>query len=190
MLGFDELRCFAVDLRDGINQVGGVQLVAACIALIAARAGRATDWAGAFNVAVRKGAPRRRANSAQGCLLHHVAVGVQRREKLLDDGVVVARRRPGKEVIGKTKSGQVFNDLLVVCIGKLLHTDAFFFRLNQERSSVLISAGDHEYVAPTHSLVTGKNVGGNTEAGDVSNVAGPIGIGPGDRRKYGCRHTV
>src|SRR5699024_11601096 len=53
--GLDELRGLAVHAGDGIDQVRGVQLVAAGVGLITARAGRAADRAGPLDVAVGQG---------------------------------------------------------------------------------------------------------------------------------------
>ena len=55
--------------------------------------------AGALDIAVRQGAPRRGRDRALGRLLEHVAVVVQAAEELLDDGVVVPRGRAGEEVV-------------------------------------------------------------------------------------------
>ena len=72
VLGLDELRRLAVDLRPRVDQVGRVELVAAVVALVAARVGVPADRAGALDVAVRAGCGRstarsRRTSSARPC---------------------------------------------------------------------------------------------------------------------------
>src|SRR5699024_1513321 len=51
VLGLHEFGSFAIDLGYGIDQVNGIKLVAAVIALITACAIRVADWAFAFDVA-------------------------------------------------------------------------------------------------------------------------------------------
>ena len=58
MLGLDELRRLAVDPAARVDQVGGVELVAAVVALVAAGAVVPADRAGALDVAVGQGAAR------------------------------------------------------------------------------------------------------------------------------------
>ena len=76
VLGLDELRRLAVDLRPRVDQVGRVELVAAVVALVAARVAVPADRAGALDVAVRQGAAGRRRDRAERRLLDHVAVAV------------------------------------------------------------------------------------------------------------------
>ena len=57
MLGLAQLGRGAVDLGARVDQLGGVQQVAAVIALVAAGVGVAADVAGAFHVAVGQEAP-------------------------------------------------------------------------------------------------------------------------------------
>ena len=89
-----------------VDQVGRVELVAAVVALVAARLVVAADRAGALDVAVGQGAPGRRADRALRRLLDHVAVAVDGREHLLHDGVVVAGRGAGEEVVGQAEGAR------------------------------------------------------------------------------------
>ena len=45
---------------------------------------------------------------------------------------------------------------------------------------MLVGAGDHEHVVPGHPHVAAEDVGGHTETGDVADVAGAVGVRPGD----------
>ena len=63
VLGLDELRRLAVDPAARVDQVDGVELVAAVVALVAAGAVVAADRAGALDVAVGQGAARSTARS-------------------------------------------------------------------------------------------------------------------------------
>ena len=101
MLGFHKLRCFAVDFRHGVDQVGGIQLVAAVVALIAARAVGTANRAGAFNVAVRQGTTRGWRDSTHGCFFDHVAVVVQTTEQFLHHCVVVTGGGSSEQIVGQ-----------------------------------------------------------------------------------------
>ncbi len=64
VLGLDELRHLAIDPGPRVDQFGGVELVAAVVALVATGAVITADRAGALNVAIRQRAPGRRADRA------------------------------------------------------------------------------------------------------------------------------
>ena len=124
VLGLDELRHLAVDPRARVHQVGRVELVAAVVALVAARARVVADRAGALDVAVGQGATGRRADRAVRRLLDEVAVVVDAGEQLLHDGGVVAGRRTGVEVVGDAERDEVLGDDPVVLVGELLRGHA------------------------------------------------------------------
>ena len=124
VLGLDELRRLAVDLAARVDQVGRVELVAAVVALVAARVGVPADRAGALDVAVGQRAAGRRADGALRRPLDHVAVAVDGREQLLDDAVVVAGRGAGEEVVGQAEVDEVLHDHGVVLVREVLGADA------------------------------------------------------------------
>ena|SRR5690625_753416 len=104
MLSFYKLWSFAVNLRNWVDQVNWVELVTAVIALVAAGTISVANRAFALDVAVRQCA----ASRWRDCTLHgffnHVAVVVQALEKLLGNGVMVARCGAGKHVIGQAQT--------------------------------------------------------------------------------------
>ena len=183
VLGLDELGRLAVDLAARVDQLVGVELVAAVVALVAARLGEGADGAGALDVAVGQGAARRRADRAARRLLDHVAVGVDLTEHLLHDGVVVARRRAGEEVVGQAEVGEVLGDDGVVLVDELLRRQALLLGEDEDRRAVLVGARDHEDVVPGHPHVPAEDVGGHTETGHVADVARAVGVRPGDGRQ-------
>ena len=180
MLGLDELRHLAVDPRARVDQVGRVELVAAVVALVAARARVAADRAGALDVAVGQGATGRRADRAVRRLLDEVAVVVDAGEQLLHDGVVVAGRRTGVEVVGEPEGDEVLGDEPVVLVGELLRRHAGLVGGDQDRGAVLVGAGDHQHVVARHPHVAAEHVGGHAETGHVADVARAVGVRPGD----------
>ena len=188
VLGFHKLRCFAVDFRHWVNQVGGIQLVAAVVALIAARAVGTANRAGAFNVAVRQGATRGWRDSAHGCFFDHVAVVVQTTEQFLHHRVVVAGGGSSEQIVGQAQPCEVVHDLAVVAVCQFLHGHAFFFGLHQQRGPMLVRAGHHQDIRAGHSLVTGENIGGHAEPRHMSNVTGTVGVGPGNSSEHRLCH--
>src|SRR5699024_9666833 len=119
-----------------------------------------------------------------GGLLQHVAVLIEPAEQLLHDRVVVAGGGAGEKIVGQAQAHEVLDDDAVVAVGELADRGVFLIRLHQQRGAVLVRAGDHQHVVADHSLITGKNVGRDAEAGDVADVAGAVGIGPGNRGEY------
>src|SRR6202034_941726 len=83
VLLLDEQRGLAVDPRRRVDQVGRVQLVAAVVALVAARVRVAADRAGALDIAVRQRAAGGRGDRAERRLREDVPVAQQRAEYLL-----------------------------------------------------------------------------------------------------------
>ena len=180
VLRLDELRHLAVDPRVRLDEVGGVELVAAVVALVAPGLAVAADRAGSLDVAVRQGAAGRRADRAARRLLDHVAVAPVAGEQLLRDGVVVERRRAGEEVVGQAEVREVLGDDAVVAVGQLARADALPVGLDEDRRPVLVGPADHEHVVAGHPHVPAEHVGRHAEPGHVADVARPVGVRPGD----------
>src|SRR5699024_12405411 len=106
----------------------------------------------------------------------------------LHDVVVVAGGGAGDRVVAQPERDQVLDDQPVVAVGELLGGDVLGVRGDQDRCAVLVGAGDHEHVVPGHAHVTGEDVGGHAETGDVADVAGTVGVRPGDRGQD-CAHS-
>ena len=163
-----------------VDELGGVHLVAAVVALVAARPLGPADRAGALNVAVGQGAAGRGGDGGAGDLLDHVAVVAHGREHVLDDTVVVAGGRAGEEVVGQPEGHQILDDEPVVLVGQLASAHAGGVCCDQDRRAVLVGAGHHENVVPGHAHVPGEDIGGDTESRDVANMTGAVGVGPRD----------
>ena len=186
MLGLDELRHLAVDLAPRVDQVGGVELVAAVVALVAAGLGVAADGARAFDVAVRERPAGRRRDRALRRPLDHVAVAVHGAEHLLHDRVVVDGRGAGEQVVGQPEGVQVLHDHPVVRVRELARSDAGLVGGDQDRGAVLVGARHHEDVVPDHPHVAAEHVGGHAETGHVADVAWTVGVRPGDGGQDSC----
>ena len=181
VLGLHEDRLLAVDLRPGVDQVGGIELVAAVVALVAAGAREPADRARSLDVAVGQRPAGRRRDRAHGRALEDVAVVVQALEDLLGDRVVVPRGGPGEQVVGHVQAEQVLGDHPVVAVGQLPGGHALGVGLDLDRRAVLVGAADHQHLVARHPLVPAEHVGGQPEPGDVPDVAGPVGVRPGGR---------
>ena len=180
MLRLDELRRLTVDLGTRIDEIRRVELVAAVVALIAARLRVLADRARALDVPIRQGSPRRRADGARRRLLDHVPVLVQREEQLLHHLVVVRRRRAREQVVAEAEADEVVDDDARVLVRELLRRLARLLRHDDDRRAVLVGARDHEHVMTRHAHVPAVDVGGHTETGDVPDVAGAVGVRPGN----------
>src|SRR5690606_41102884 len=132
----------------------GVQLVAAVVALVTARAVVAADRAGAFDVAVGQRASGGRTDRAARGLRDDVTVAVHGQELYLHHVRVVAGRGPGVQVVGDAEALQVVDDDAVVLVRGLFRREAFLLRLHQDRRAVLVGAGDHQHPIARHSLVS------------------------------------
>ncbi len=106
VLGLDELRHLAVDLRPRVDQLLRVELVAAVVALVATRVGVPADRAGAFDVAVGQRPAGGRGDRPERGLTDDVAVVVQAGEQFLGRRVVVARGGPGEQVVRQAEAGR------------------------------------------------------------------------------------
>ena len=178
--GLHEVRGLTVDARVRVDELGRVHLVAAVVALVAARPLGTTDRAGALNVAVGQSAASGRGDGGSRDLLDHVAVVTHGGEHVLDDAVVVAGGRAGEQVIGQAEGHEVLDDEAVVLIREFASAHARAVGGHQDRRAVLVGAGHHEHVVPGHSHVPGENVGGDTESRYVANMTGAVGVGPCD----------
>ena len=190
VLGLDEDRGLAVDAAARVLQVDRVELVAAVVALVAPRAVVGADGAGALDVAVRQGAPGGRRDGTEGRLRDDVAVAVQRLEELLHDGVVVAGRRAGEQVVGQPEPLQVLDDDPVVAVRELAGRHALAVGLHLDRRPVLVGAAHHQHVVADHPVVAAEHVGGDAEAGHVTDVPWAVGVRPGDSGEDGAGHAL
>jgi hypothetical protein len=114
-------------------------------------------------------------------LLQHVAVGVHGLEQFLRHGVVVARGRPREQVVGQPERGEVLDDDTVVAVGQFARGHTLLLGLDEDGRAVLVGAADHEYVVAGHAHVPAEDVGRHPEPGNMTDVARPVGVRPGDR---------
>ncbi len=178
MFGLLKARGFAVDLGNRVDELVRVELVAAGVALVAARAFGMADRALALDVAVGQGTAGGGADGHLLGALVDVAVLQALLEHLLHHVLVIAGGGAGEQVVAQAEVAQVLGDHTIVAVGQLLGRETFLLRLNENRSTVLIGAGDHEHIIAFHALVTRVNVGGHTKSCDMTNMTGAVSIRP------------
>lgn len=110
-------------------------------------------------------------------------------EHLLHYRIVVAGSGTGEKIVGQAESGKVVNNDPVVAVGQIVDIHAFLVCLDKEWGAVFIGAGHHEDVVSHHALVAGENVGGDAESGDVADMAGSVGVRPGNSGKNRLSHV-
>ena len=147
----------AVDLRARVDQVDGIELVAAVVALVAARVREPADRARALDVAIRAACcPVAAENAPSETSLDDVAVLPERAEQIADDRVVVRRRRAREEVVGEPEPSEVVADDGAVAVDELTRRDTFLVCGDHDRRSVLVGPADHQHVAPARAGGSGR----------------------------------
>ncbi len=185
MLGLAELHwCVAAALM-WLDQVDWVELVAAVVALVAARFRVTANGTNAFDIAVGQRAARGRVEGPHLLFFDEVALLVQGQEELLSGAVVIGRRRARENVVGHAETAKVLDDQRVVAVRELPRWNALLVCLIRDRGAVLVSAACHEHSRPAQPLETREDVGGHGESRHVADMARPVGVRP-RRRNEDC----
>ena len=179
------------NLGNGVDEILGVELVPAGVTLVPAGAFAAAYGARALNIAVGKGVSGHRVDGHILLLDDHVPVVAADLEHALNHAFVVDRGGPGEEVVRQAEGHKVLDDDPVVLIGELLGGLSLGLGRDEDRSAVLVRSGDHEHILAAHSHVPGKDVRGDSEARDVADVAGAVGVRPCNcREDMRHRHKI
>ena len=188
MLGLLEDRLGAIDERPRVDELVWIELVAAVVALIPARARKSADRAGPLDVPVGERTSRGFLERSHRGLLDEVALVVQRLEDVLDDDAMVVRRRPSKEVVREPERSQVFADDAAVLVDGFLRCKALGVGLDEVRSSVLVRAAHHEHVVAHKAVIAGEHIGRHAEAGDMPEMTRTVRVRPCHRDENALRH--
>jgi hypothetical protein len=173
-----EHRRQAVDLGPRLDEVLGVELVAAVVALVAPGAVEPADRAGALDVAVGQRAAVAGRESGQLLDLDDAALGEDAPEQLAHHLVVVGGGGPGEQVVGQAQAPQVLDDQGVVAVGQLLRGQPLLVGGDRDRRAVLVGARDHQHVVTRQAGPARPDVARQAETGHVTDVARAVGIGP------------
>ena len=173
-----------------VDEVDGVQLVAAVVALVAARLEIAADRALALDVAVGQGASSRGVEGTHLLFLQQVAALVQLQEQLLRHAIVVGGGRAREDVVRHAQPHEVLDDDGVVLVDELARRDALFVRLVRDRRAVLVRAAGHQHAGAAQPPVAREDVAGHGKADHVADVSRPVGVRPGrrDEDRFRFRH--
>ena len=182
MLRLPKLGRRAVDPRAGIDQVDRVELVAAVVALVAARLRIPADRARPLDVPVRQRVPRGRREGDEHRLLDDRAVLVERPEQILGDALMIQRRRAREEVVREPKPLEVLPERLVVERRDLVVALPFPVRGDHHGRPVLVGSAHHQDVVALEPVVAGKRVRRDSKPRHVPQVPVPRRIRP--RRRH------
>ncbi len=184
VLRLPELGDGAVDPRPGLDQIGRVELVAAVVALVAARLRIPADRARSLDVAVRQRVPGRRRERDEHLALDDRAVLVQRPEQVLHDALVIERRRPREQVVGETQAPEILAERVVVVVGDLNVRLPFSVGDHHHGRAVLVGPAHHQDVVPAQPVIAREHIRGDAEPRHVAKVTVPRRIRPGRRHEY------
>ena len=179
-----------VDLRPRVDQVDRVELVPAVVALVAAGRLEPADRAGALDVAVGERMTGRGGERAHRRLLEDVALLVERPEHVLDDPVVIGRRRAREQVVRQPEVEQVLPDEAAVAVGGLTRRQPLLIGGDHDRRSVLVRSADHEDGVAAQPVIPGRDVRRDAEAGDMPEMPRAARVGPGDGDENALWGTV
>src|SRR6202521_3052380 len=110
MLGFAKLHRRIAASLVRLDQVDRIELVAAVVALVAARFAVTADWARALDVAIGQGTAGGRIESSHLLLFDQVALLIKGQEQLLRGAVVIRGRGSREHVVGHAETAKVLDD--------------------------------------------------------------------------------
>ena len=178
-----EPRRLTGNLGNGVDEILGIQLVPARIALISSRAFAAANGTRALDIAVGQGVAADRIDSDILLLDDHVPVVATHFEHTLNHPFMVDGGRSSEQVVRQTQGHEIFDDDPVILISQLLGRFALRLGGHEDGRTVLIRARDHEHILAPHSHVPGKNIRRDAEAGNVADMTRTVGIGPSNCRE-------
>ena len=158
MLSFFKPRYLPINFRMRVNKINGIKPITAVIALVPACTVITADGAGPFDITVRERAPAGRRNSDHLCTFIYVSVFKALGEHGLDHFFMVLRSSPREKVITQAKVAQVLCNHTVIPVSELLRRYAFSLCLHQNRGTVLICPGDHQYIIALHAFIPCINI--------------------------------
>ena len=171
-----------------IDEVGRVELVAAVVALVAARIRESANRTLAFDVSIGKRASGLRIERPHLRLLHQVALLIELQEESLRDAVVVARGGAREDVVGHAEAAQVLDDDRAVLIHERLRRDALLVRLVRDRRAVLVGAARHQHARSAQALKARQHICRHGESGQVADVSRAVRVRPGRSHENSSRH--
>ena len=94
--------------------------------------------------------------------------------------LMVAGGGAGEQVVAQAEVAQILGDHAVVAVRELLGGQSLLLRLNENRGAVLVGARHHQHVVALHTLISGVDVRGHAETGDMPDVTGAVRVRPSD----------
>ena len=166
--------------RDGVDQVDGIELAAAGVALVAARARFVAVRTLALDITIREEAPRFGIVEEVLRLGVEVVVLQQGVEQPVHHVAVVVGHGRGEGVERDAHPLPGVEDRLVELGHDLGRRAALVVSADGDRRAMRVGAGDHGDAVAADAVVAGEDVGGQIGAAELSVVDRTVGVGPGD----------
>ena len=164
------LRRSAADPALQVQKVGGIEGLAAGIALVASGPGVAAIGTRTFHVAVGEVAVAAGAVGEHHPIFIDVLLGKKVQEDFLHHFLVVRSPCGGEEVEGDAHSVPGLEEEGLELVHDLLGGHAFFLGAEGYWGAMLVAARDHQDLVALGAMVPGKDIGGEIGPGQVAQV--------------------
>ena len=179
MLGLPELRRVAAEGASGFQQVARVEGAATGVALVAPRPGVGAVGTDALHVAVGQEAHALATEGQQHIVGVDVALFKQSLEDVVSNSLMIAGMGVGEQIEGYAQLLPRLQEQGVIAVDHLGGSDSLLLRPDGYGRAVGIAAGHHKHAVSLQPVVAGEDVGRQVTSGDVAQVQGAVGIGPG-----------
>ena len=170
-------RFASADGRTGLYQFVGTKRISAGFALVTIGIFVAAMRTGAGNVAVCQKLAGFQVVVLFTGFFDEFTLAVELVEKSRSCFVMYGRSGARINIEGNTKIFEGFLDNVMVTIYNILRTEPFFFCFESNGNTVFVGTSDKQYFLSFESEVANINVCRNVNAGQMSDVNRPVGIG-------------
>ena len=133
-----------------------------------------------LQIAVRQETLAFGAISLQHFVFVDVALLEQSQEHIMSNLSMVGSVSSGEQIEGDAQFPPAIEELSVVFVRYLLWGGRFLFSTNGNWRSVLVTTRNHQHIIALKAMIAGKDIGRQIGTGDVSQMQGTVGIGPGN----------
>ena len=162
-----------------INQFIRAERAAAFLALVTVCAIGTAFRASADDISIRKELLAFGIEVLLRLFLDELPFVIEFLEELLSRGTVHLRRGTRVDVVADAQLLERLLDDGMVAVDDVLWRHAFFLSLDGNRHAVLVGTTDKQHFLTAHSQIADIGVGGDVNAGKVTNVDGAVGVWQG-----------
>ena len=163
-----------------VNKVGGVQGLAAGVALVAPGPGAIAVRTRPLDIAVGEVAAAALAVGQHHLALVDIVLRQQLQEDVLHHLPVVHRPRGCEQVEGDAHPVPAVEKEGLVTVDDYLRGNVLLLGPEGDRRPMLVAPRHHQHLVPLGAMVPGEDVGGKVGAGQVAQVQRAVGVGPSD----------